>query len=168
MKSKILLVISILFGLMFINSGLNKFFNYLPIPSDLPSNMMNLMFALMQVGWLFPLVAIVEIVGGALFMIPRTRALGAIVIFPVMVGILLIHILNAPSGLPLALVLVAINLWVIIENWRKYLPMVNWFLPLIFGIQSNIFCIILSIFRVYKKKGCPIEQPFFIFAYCIF
>jgi uncharacterized membrane protein YphA (DoxX/SURF4 family) len=125
MKNKILLVVSILFGLMFINSGLNKFFNYMPMPSEIPSNMMTLMLALMQVGWLFPLVAIVEIVGGVLFMIPKTRALGAIVIFPVMVGILLIHIINAPSGLPLALVLVAINLWVIIENWRKYLPMIN-------------------------------------------
>ena len=35
MKQKILFVISLLFGLMFINSELNKFFNYFPIPADL-------------------------------------------------------------------------------------------------------------------------------------
>jgi len=123
MKKKILLVVGILFGLMFINSGLNKFLNYMPVPDDLPSEMVKLMTAFMTIGWLMPLVAVVEIVGGALFMIPKFRALGAIVIFPIMVGIVLTHIFNAPSGLPIAIVLLAINIWVIIENRAKYLPM---------------------------------------------
>lgn len=125
MKQKFLLVISILFGLMFINSGLNKFFNYMPMPQDLPEKMMTAMKAFIQIGWLFPLVAVAEIAGGVLFMITKTRALGAIIIFPVMIGILLTHIVIAPSGLPLALVLLAINLWVIFENRQKYLPMIK-------------------------------------------
>ncbi|KAB2869779.1 MAG: DoxX family membrane protein [Bacteroidales bacterium] len=125
MKKKILLVIGILFGLMFINSGLNKFLNYMPVPDDLPAEMVKLMTAFMTIGWLMPLVAVAEIVGGALFMIPKFRALGAIVIFPIMVGIVLTHIFNAPSGLPIAIVLLAINIWVIIENRAKYLPMIK-------------------------------------------
>jgi len=125
MKKKILLVVGTLFGLMFINSGLNKFLNYMPIPDDLPSEMVKLMTAFMTIGWLMPLVAVAEIVGGALFMIPKFRALGAIVIFPIMVGIVLTHIFNAPSGLPIAIVLLAINIWVIIENRAKYLPMIK-------------------------------------------
>ncbi len=32
MKQKILLVLCILFGLMMVNAGLNKFFNYMPAP----------------------------------------------------------------------------------------------------------------------------------------
>ena len=125
MKKKILLVIGILFGLMFINSGLNKFLNYMPVPDDLPVEMVKLMTAFMTIGWLMPLVAVVEIVGGALFMIPKFRALGAIVIFPIMVGIVLTHIFNAPSGLPIAIVLLAIIIWVIIEHRAKYLPMIK-------------------------------------------
>lgn len=125
MKKKILLVVGILFGLMFINSGLNKFLNYMPVPDDLPAEMVKLMTAFMTIGWLMPLVAIVEIVGGALFMIPKFRALGAIVILPIMVGIVLTHIFNAPSGLPIAIVLLVINVWVIIENRAKYLPMIK-------------------------------------------
>lgn len=125
MKKKILLVISILFGLMFINAGLNKFLNYMPTPSDLPEGMIKLMMAFMQISWLMPLIAVVEIIGGVLFIFTRTRALGAIVILPIMVGILLTHTINAPSGLPLALILFAINLWVIIENREKYLPMIK-------------------------------------------
>ncbi len=125
MKKIILLVICILFGLMFINSGLNKFFNYMPTPDKMPAGLVNLMSAFMQIEWLLPLVAVVEITGGTLFIFARTRALGAIVILPIMVGILLTHAINAPSGLPLALILFAINLWVIFDNRHKYLPMIK-------------------------------------------
>lgn len=125
MKNKILLVVGILFGLMFINAGLNKFLNYMPVPADLPEDMMKMMGAFMQIEWLMPLIAVAEIAGGILFMIPKYRPLGAIVIFPVMIGIVLTNLTAAPSGLPIALVLLAINLWVIVENWKKYLPIIQ-------------------------------------------
>lgn len=125
MKNKILLGISILFGLLFINSGLNIFFHYMPMPKDMPENMMKLAKATMEIVWLMPLVAVAQILGGLLFMIPKFRPLGAIVIFPILIGILLTHIFNAPSGLPLAIVLLAIDLWVIIDNREKYLPMIR-------------------------------------------
>jgi uncharacterized membrane protein YphA (DoxX/SURF4 family) len=125
MKQKILFVISLLFGLMFINSGLNKFFNYIPVPADLPEKLIKTMKAFMEIGWIFPLIAVAEILGGILFIIPKFRALGAIIIFPIMIGILLTHFITEPSGLPIALMLFAINLWVIYENRNKYLPMVK-------------------------------------------
>jgi len=125
MKKKILFGVSILFGLMFINAGLNKFFNYMPMPKDLPEGLIKVMTAFMEIRWLIPLIAVAEIVGGILFITNKYRALGAIIIFPVVTGILLTHIINAPSGLPIALVLMAINLWVIIENREKYLPMIR-------------------------------------------
>lgn len=125
MKKKILFVICLLFGLMFINAGLNKFLNYIPVPDDMPEAMVKLTEALMSISWLMPLVAVVEIVGGILFIIPKFRALGAIIIFPIVVGIVLTHTINEPSGLPVALVLLLINLWVFFENREKYLPMIK-------------------------------------------
>jgi uncharacterized membrane protein YphA (DoxX/SURF4 family) len=125
MKKKILFVVSLLFGLMFINAGLNKFLNYMPVPKDMPAGLVKIMGAFMQIGWLMPLVGMAEIIGGLLFIPNKTRALGAIIIFPVMVGIMLTNIFNAPSGLPIALVLFAINIWVLVENRAKYLPMVR-------------------------------------------
>jgi putative oxidoreductase len=123
MKKKILFVLSLLFGLMFINGGLNKFFNYMPMPENAPAEGMKDWGAMMEISWLMPLVAIAEIIGGILIIIPKTRALGAIIIFPVMVGILLTHLLVDTSNLPVALVLAAILGWVIYEN--KYLPMIR-------------------------------------------
>ena len=125
MKKKILFGVSLLFGLMFINAGLNKFFNYLPPPDDLPENMKRFMGTFMEISWLMPLVGAAEVVGGLLVIPAKTRALGAIIILPVMIGILLTNLLYAPSGLPMALVLLAINLWIIIENREKYLPMIK-------------------------------------------
>ena len=113
------LVICILFGLMFINSGLNKFFNYMPMP-ELTEAQKAAFGAFMQITWLMPLVAVIEIVGGLLFMIPRYRALGAIVILPVMTGVFIHHSTMDTSGFPIAAVLMAINLWMIFDNWKKY------------------------------------------------
>lgn len=125
MKKKTMFVICLLFGLMFINGGLNKFLNYMPVPKDMPEKMMNHMGAFMEIGWLIPLIAVAEIIGGVLFIIPKYRALGAIIIFPIMIGIMLTNITVAPSGLPIAIVLLIINLWVIIENREKYMPMIK-------------------------------------------
>jgi len=125
MKQKILFVLCLLFGLMFINAGLNKFFNYMPVPEDLPEDSMQMFTAMMQIGWLMPLIAIAEIIGGILFIFPKVRALGAVILAPIMTGIMLTHFTIAPEGLTMALPLLAIYLWVIYENRNKYLPMVK-------------------------------------------
>jgi putative oxidoreductase len=125
MKSKILFVLSLLLGLMFLNGGLNKFFNYMPAPKEMAPESVKDFGAMMEIHWLMPLLAVAEIIGGLLVIIPRTRALGAIVLFPIMVGILLTHILVEPSGLPIALALAAVLGWIIYENRERYLPMVR-------------------------------------------
>jgi len=95
------------------------------IPDNLPEKMVKVMVSYMEFGWLIPLVATVEIIGGLLLITNKFRTLGAIMIFPVVIGILLTHITVAPDGLPIALILMAINLWVIIENREKYMPMIQ-------------------------------------------
>lgn len=125
MKNKINFLISLLFGLMFINAGLDKFFNYMPKPIDLPQQFVKVMSAFLEIGWLIPLVACVEIISGFLFILPKTRALGAIVIFPVMVGILLTNIFDFPMGLPVVIVLLAVNLWMLYDNRIKYQQLIN-------------------------------------------
>ncbi|MFB6456709.1 DoxX family protein [Chitinophaga sp. Hz27] len=125
MKKIMLFIVRLLFGLMFINIGLNKFFHHLPPPKGMTESMMKVMAAFMTIGWLMPLVGAFEIIGGILFIIPKTKALGAIIMVPIMVGIILSAINQLPSVLPTVIVLALINLWVIIENRAKYLPMVR-------------------------------------------
>ena len=119
MKNKILLVLCILFGLMMLNSGVSKFTGHMPA-MDMPEAATSLMQAFMSSGWLFELIAIVEIIGGILFAIPKYRALGAIVILPITVGIFLFNAVLSPSVLVVGAVLLAINIWVLIENRDRY------------------------------------------------
>lgn len=69
-----------------------------------------------------PLIAIAEIVGGALLIFPKTRALGALIVLPVMVGVLLTHIFVDSSQIIIAIVIWAILLWILYDSWDKYKP----------------------------------------------
>jgi putative oxidoreductase len=125
MKKKVLNVLSVIFGLLLLNGGLSKFFNYMPVPEDLPQALINDNIAFMEIEWLMPLVGFAEILGGILILFQKTRALGALVVFPVMVGVLLTHIFVAPSGLPMVFVIWAILLWIILDNRSKYVHLLK-------------------------------------------
>ena len=60
-----------------------------------------------------------------MFAIPLTRAIGAITILPIMVGIVLVHVLQAPDGLPMASGLAAINFYILFENREKYMNLLR-------------------------------------------
>ncbi len=125
MKSKILNILSVLFGLLLMNGGLDKFFHYMPVPESLPEAVTRDNAAFAEISWLMPLVGCAEVLGGLLILFPKTRALGALVVFPVMTGVLLTHIFTAPDGLPIALVIWAVLLWIIYANREKYLPLIR-------------------------------------------
>ncbi|MFZ4931438.1 DoxX family protein [Chryseobacterium sp. Mn2064] len=119
-------ILCLLFGLMFINAGLNKFFNYMPMEKPTPEQM-KLFTAFSEISWLMPLVGTVEVIGGLLFIFPKTRALGAIVILPVMVGIVT-HVFTmdkSPMGMSIAGIMFLINLWILIDNREKYKHLVS-------------------------------------------
>jgi uncharacterized membrane protein YphA (DoxX/SURF4 family) len=120
MKTKVNFILSLLLGLLLINAGLNKFFNYLPVPENLSQELLDTWRAFETIGWLMPLVGIAEVIGGVLFIIPRTRVIGALIVLPVIVGILLSNFSISPEGLPMATLLFAINLWIIIDNKQKF------------------------------------------------
>lgn len=112
-------ILCLLFGLIFMNAGLDKFLHYMPVP-PLEPEMQKVGEAFVTIKWLLPLVGFIELIGGLLFIIPKTRALGAIVILPVMIGIILHNAIYAPEGLAIAGVMFLINIWVIIDNREKY------------------------------------------------
>ena len=85
---------------------------------------MKMFMAMSEITWLMPLLAIFEIIGGLLIIIPKFRALGAVILTPIMAGILAHHF-TLGIGLPIPLVMAAILGWVIAENWHKYTPMIK-------------------------------------------
>ncbi|WP_160137969.1 DoxX family protein [Chryseobacterium sp. c4a] len=119
-------IICLLFGLMFINAGLDKFFHYNPVPK-LTDAQMKIYAAFGEIGWLLPLVGTVEVIGGLLFIFPKTRALAAIIILPVLTGILIHNVYRDPSptGICISGILFMINIWILIDNREKYKNLVG-------------------------------------------
>jgi hypothetical protein len=87
----------------------------MPIP-PLEPEVVKVGEAFLSIKWLLPLVGAVELIAGLLFLFSKTRLLGALMIFPVMIGILLHNAVYMPSGLLIAGVLFGINLWVLYVN----------------------------------------------------
>ena len=112
-----------LFALMFINAGLDKFFHYMPVP-EMPG-MEKINEAVMTLKWILPLTGAIELLAGILIIFPKTRALGALMIFPVMIGILAHNLTFMPEGLLIAGILFLINLWMIVDNCTKIKPLVS-------------------------------------------
>lgn len=125
MKLKLFHLLSGILSLLLLFSGFNKLFQFVPVPPNLPVELVKDNVALEEIAWLMPLVAIVEITSAVLILFPRLRALGALVIFPIMVGVLLTHLTVAPEGLIMVLALWAILLWIIWENRERYMGLIK-------------------------------------------
>src|SRR5437867_11145380 len=109
---KILIIIArSLLGLIFVVFGLNAFLNFIsmPPPQGLAGDFMKALF----VSHYFYIVAVLQIAGGALCLLGRFVPLGLTLLGPVIVNILLYHIFLEPSGLPLALVVSALALFLL-------------------------------------------------------
>ena len=83
-----------LLGLAFIVFGLNHFLNFIPMPKDAPplsAASLSFMGALAPTGYL-SFIKVMEILGGILVAVPKTRNIGLLVLGPIIVNILCFHI----------------------------------------------------------------------------
>ncbi len=124
MKNKIDTGIQILLGLAFVVFGLNKFLNFMP-PPELPPAAGAFMGALAETGYMFPLIALTEIVAGALILSRKFTPLGLVLLAPISVNIVLFHLALAPAGGIPAYVLAALNVYLLFASLPRYKPMLS-------------------------------------------
>ena len=119
MNSKLTLVFRILLGLILLVFGLNKFFNFMPMPpmEGAPADFMG---ALGKSGYMFPLIAITEIAAGTLLLINKWKGLALIFAAIISVNIVLFHLALAPAGIGLAALVFILNALLIYSNWNKF------------------------------------------------
>ena len=107
MKAKVDIVLQALLGLVFFVFGLNGFIEFLPMP-ELEGGAAAYMGGLAAAGFFFPVLKIVELVGGLLLLLRLFSPLALVLLAPVVVQILLFHLFLDAAGLPMALVLTAL------------------------------------------------------------
>ena len=106
----------IILGLLFIMSGVVVLFHLAPMPklsTDTPAGMFH--GAMGPTGY-FTFIKVLEVIGGILVAIPRTRNLGLLVLGPILVNILAYHVfIDRGEGLlnPVMLLIVALALYLL-------------------------------------------------------
>jgi uncharacterized membrane protein YphA (DoxX/SURF4 family) len=107
------IIARVLLGLVFVIFGANKFLHFLPNP-PMQGAGAQFMGAMFQTHYLY-VVATCEVLGGLLLLAGRYVPLGLTLVGPVVVNILAFHVFMDNSGLPVALVVSALALFLL---WR--------------------------------------------------
>jgi uncharacterized membrane protein YphA (DoxX/SURF4 family) len=114
----------ILMGLLFFVTGLNGFLNFIPQPKEpMPQAAADFAGALMKSGYLFRLVMATQLLSGVLLLINRFVPLALALLAPVVVNIVAFHVFLAPSGLGLAIFVLALELYLAWAYRRAYRSM---------------------------------------------
>jgi putative oxidoreductase len=104
-----------LLGLIFAVFGSNAFLHFIPMPPP-PAGLAGDFFKALFASHYFYVVAIVQVAGGLIVLSGRFTALGLTLLGPVIVNILCFHIFLNSDGLPLALVVAALALFLLWQN----------------------------------------------------
>lgn len=124
MKDKVFLGARLLLGAVFIIFGLNGFLGFIPTPPPSPEAGA-LLGAFAATGYFFPFIKVTEILVGVALVSGLFVPLALAIIFPIVVGIFQIHLFLAPSGLPIAIVLLVLHLVSTYANWDAYRSVVK-------------------------------------------
>lgn len=116
------LIVRVLMGLLFAFSAIMFLFKLAPIP-EMTGNMKIFMDGMTASGYLMTTVKIIELLVAIAFVSGRFVPLATVVIFPIIVNILLVHIILAPEGLLMAILLLAGNLFLAWVHRDKYKSM---------------------------------------------
>lgn len=122
MKEKVIIAMRFILGLMMVNAGLNKFFHYMAMP-EMTEQAGALMGAFGASGYMFPMIAITEIVAGLMLFSKKFTAMGAMLMMIITINILLFHIFLDPAGLIMSIVLVAFNAAILYSEKNKIYPL---------------------------------------------
>jgi uncharacterized membrane protein len=118
----LVLVLSVLLGLLMLVGGVSKFV-MTGQPEGMPPQVVLFFLAMKKTGYLFQLLGAVELVGGLLVLVPRFRLLGAVVLAPVTVNILLFNASLTPEQLPVGVFVFGANLFLLWYERHKWLPL---------------------------------------------
>ena len=110
-------------GLIFLVFGLNGLLHFFNPPP--PAGDAGTWYRIMaQYHWI-NFIAVVQLVGGLLLLVNRFVPLALTILAPVIVNIILFHALLWPHGFALAVVVLAMELFLLTVYWRSFVPLLH-------------------------------------------
>ncbi|MBX2826721.1 MAG: DoxX family membrane protein [Flavobacteriaceae bacterium] len=122
MNSTFTTILRFILGLSLLVFGLNKFFGFLTM-FEMPQAAFNFLESLKNTGYVFYLIAIIEIGVGLLLILKKWVPFALIVLAPISINILLFHIFLNISGSLVAIIIMLCNIILIYKYWKAYRPL---------------------------------------------
>jgi uncharacterized membrane protein YphA (DoxX/SURF4 family) len=114
----------VVMGLIFAVTGLNGFLNFLPQPSTpMAEGAGAFAIALVNTGYMMPLAMGTQVIVAALLLSNRFVPLALALVAPVVVNIVAFHAFLAPDGVPVAVLVVALEVYLAWTYRKAYRPM---------------------------------------------
>lgn len=121
-STKLQIAARTLLGLIFFVFGLNGFLGFIPQP-PLEGEAAAFMGALVETGYMMPLVKGIEVLAGAALLAGVFVPLALILLAPIVVNIALFHVVLAPVNLVMVLVLFALGGYLAWTHKSSYAPL---------------------------------------------
>jgi len=113
-----------LLGAIMMFLGMNGLLRFLPQP-PVPAEAGSFLGALAATGYMFPLISLVEVVGGVMLLSGRFVPLALALLAPVVVNAVLFHAVLSPAGLGVVLIILALEIGLAAANREAYAPMLR-------------------------------------------
>lgn len=117
------MIVRILLGLMFVFFSVVVLFKLMPQP-ELTGDVKTFMEGVAVSVYLMPLIKITELVCGIALLINRFVPLALVILFPIIINIVLFHAFLEPSGLPMAIVILVLELFLAYAYREHYRTLV--------------------------------------------
>jgi hypothetical protein len=115
----------ILLGLTFVVFSLNYFIPFLPRPSAVPAPAVLQLLGGLSAAGLMTLVKVIELSAGLALLANRGVTLALALLAPIIVGIVAVHVVLVPAGLPVALFVLVLEL-ILARSYRSaFAPMLR-------------------------------------------
>ncbi len=111
-------------GLLLLIFGLNGFLHFLPMP-EMPEAAGRFLGAMVETGYLFPLVKLIEISVGVMLLTNRFVPLALVLLAPISVNIVAFHLFLDPAGIAAGAVVFLLNLFLLLAYKPVYEPMLR-------------------------------------------
>jgi putative oxidoreductase len=116
---KATIVSRIILGFIYLVFGLDFFLHFIPYQPSHTGRVAAFKAGLLGVGYFYPMLKSIQIVGGTSLLVNRYAPFFAVVLFPISFNILLYHTILVPSGWLMGVILIVTNLF-LGYAYRKY------------------------------------------------
>jgi putative oxidoreductase len=114
------LISRVLLGVIYLIFGLDYFFKFIPYQPLHPGVTGAFVAGLKGVGYFYPMIKSIQILGGLSLMFNRYAAFSAVVLFPISLNVLLFHTILVPSGWLMGVTLIVPNVLLGVGYWKYY------------------------------------------------